>query len=236
MVIFQDFQVHPLDSVRNKAVFLLLDRGKGGLGFLLEVTMKKCYQCKEWKETSEFYKNRGTKDGFNCYCKTCVKKNDIKNKEKNGERRKKYYIENREKIAIAQRLGHLKHREKRLKKQKEYFKNNKNKIYMKKKEYMESCDGKLKIKEYRSTDDFKKRNAKSSKKQRKKNPLRTKACNIVNKAIQKGKIKKESCFICDSFSTEAHHPDYSKPLKIIWLCKKCHSELHRKLRSKTTQL
>jgi len=25
----------------------------------------------------------------------------------------------------------------------------------------------------------------------------------------------------------AHHPDYTQPLKVTWLCKSCHRELHQ---------
>lgn len=27
-----------------------------------------------------------------------------------------------------------------------------------------------------------------------------------------------------------HHPDYEKPIKIMWVCRKCHSQIHRTLK------
>lgn len=32
---------------------------------------------------------------------------------------------------------------------------------------------------------------------------------------------------CPSSKIEAHHADYSRPLDITWLCRQCHSEIHR---------
>lgn len=36
--------------------------------------------------------------------------------------------------------------------------------------------------------------------------------------INKGKIVKLPCQVCGNIEVEAHHPDYSKPLDVKWLC------------------
>lgn len=41
-----------------------------------------------------------------------------------------------------------------------------------------------------------------------------------------GKIKRKPCIIC-GMKAEAHHPDYSKPLEVVWLCSFHHKEWHR---------
>lgn len=65
---------------------------------------------------------------------------------------------------------------------------------------------------------------------RRKHPERTKAHDAVNKAKQRGKIAVASmCQCCEAedVSLEGHHPDYSKPLNVVWLCRKCHACLGR---------
>ena len=51
-------------------------------------------------------------------------------------------------------------------------------------------------------------------------------------AIQIGKIiRPEECSVCHKkIKVEGHHPDYSKPLEVIWMCRRCHFDLHKKLR------
>jgi hypothetical protein len=37
------------------------------------------------------------------------------------------------------------------------------------------------------------------------------------------------CEVCGALSAEAHHKDYSRPLDVVWLCRKHHMELHRRV-------
>lgn len=52
------------------------------------------------------------------------------------------------------------------------------------------------------------------------------ARNQVRIAVKKGLLKKEPCY-CGEVKVEGHHPDYSKPLEVIWACKKHHVELDK---------
>jgi hypothetical protein len=48
-------------------------------------------------------------------------------------------------------------------------------------------------------------------------------------AIKAGKLVRLPCW-CGETKVEGHHLDYSKPLEVIWLCRKHHAGLHRSLR------
>lgn len=115
---------------------------------------------------------------------------------------------------------------------------NKVKEYRKTKKWKEWYDNyylnnkkKLKIKsrEYNITD-----KAKNYKKEYKiKYPLKYKASKKMEYAVYSHKILKPN--ICSNCKKEykktaihGHHFDYNKPLEVIWLCCKCHLELHTK--------
>jgi len=67
---------------------------------------KKCSKCKEVKPAKDFYRNRSTNDGRDCYCTECKLAHASRYKgEKRSERMRKYYIENRERI-VAQTKGY----------------------------------------------------------------------------------------------------------------------------------
>lgn len=59
-----------------------------------------------------------------------------------------------------------------------------------------------------------------------KRPERRKASHAVNNALRNGSIQKLPCLICGSQKVEAHHPDYSRPLDVVWLCVEHHKEIH----------
>lgn len=52
----------------------------------------------------------------------------------------------------------------------------------------------------------------------------------INYAVKTGKlIKPSTCSHCNiKTNLDGHHPDYSKPLEVIWLCRGCHGKEHRK--------
>lgn len=57
--------------------------------------------------------------------------------------------------------------------------------------------------------------------------LTTRARNAVERAVAAGTLVPEPCEQCgETEKTEAHHPDYTRPLDIVWLCRTCHRQLH----------
>lgn len=60
---------------------------------------------------------------------------------------------------------------------------------------------------------------------RAKHPDRAKVQSMANNAVRDGKLERET--LCEGCGLpkrlEKHHPDYSKPLLVVWLCKPCHA-------------
>lgn len=117
----------------------------------------------------------------------------------------------------------------RAKQNKAYRQKNSKKISEIEKNYRNTGKGKLARKKYKinNPEKIKKIERKSTKKCRKNNPEKFRARNAANKAAIRGKLKKMPCEICGKFPAEKHHNEYSKPLEIVWLCKKHHVEFHR---------
>ena len=59
------------------------------------------------------------------------------------------------------------------------------------------------------------------------NPNKRKAQTAISNAIRDGEIVRCDCSICGKPNAEGHHPDYSKPLDVIWLCSSHHKQWHR---------
>jgi hypothetical protein len=56
-------------------------------------------------------------------------------------------------------------------------------------------------------------------------PDRKKANTAVSNAVRDGKLKKQPCWVCGEKAI-AHHPDYSRPLDVVWLCQPHHKQTH----------
>ena len=61
------------------------------------------------------------------------------------------------------------------------------------------------------------------------NPQKIKAHQILNSHLKSGRIAKCPCEICNIVPAQAHHPDYSRPLDVRWLCPSHHKLEHLKL-------
>lgn len=63
---------------------------------------------------------------------------------------------------------------------------------------------------------------------RKRDPIKQKAHSIVLAAVRKGELTRPSiCGECGRPERiEAHHNDYTLPLEVLWLCNRCHRNLH----------
>lgn len=58
------------------------------------------------------------------------------------------------------------------------------------------------------------------------NPEKRYAHNKINDDLRDRRITKLPCKVCGSTRSHAHHPDYSKPKEVIWLCQIHHEEIH----------
>lgn len=89
----------------------------------------------------------------------------------------------------------------------------------------------IRLKIYGKTLSGKKARNRASKKAIKKYPEKQNARYKVRDALLLGHLVKP--IICEKCKckkkVQAHHEDYTKPLKVNWLCSGCHADIHKKL-------
>ena len=81
-----------------------------------------------------------------------------------------------------------------------------------------------KVKKYFQTEKGKSARRKASKIARANYPEKWETRHKARLAVAKGDMARLACQVCGNFLAEMHHEDYSKPLDVVWLCKKHHIE------------
>jgi hypothetical protein len=59
------------------------------------------------------------------------------------------------------------------------------------------------------------------------NPKAYWAHSALHSGLRRGLVTKLACEMCGSEKTDAHHPDYDRPLAVRWLCRRHHVLAHR---------
>lgn len=89
--------------------------------------------------------------------------------------------------------------------------------------------------QYQQTEAFRISHAAASKRWDVANAISRKAQAAVGNAIRDGKLAAQPCFVCGK-KAEAHHPDYSAPLAVSWLCRSHHARAHAEFREYLRQM
>lgn len=152
------------------------------------------------KSYDEFYKSKKGKNGYAEQCKACRL---IKDRE--------YYKKNPEICLAKHERWRKRNPEKVRANQRAYYHRNKDRI-------LEKLRETRKVNGYATTKKYKKNNKE-----------KIECHNYVALAIKFGHlVRPESCEKCKKIcKPQAHHDDYSKPLEVKWLCRKCHGQEHR---------
>ncbi len=168
-------------------------------GLDVMIRKKKCSGCKRLLPMQSFNLNWSSKDGRFHYCRECDR-----------ERRKKHRSLKPEHYKSKSREAVAKWRKKKISLEPENIRARSreasSRSYQKHKDkYRE------RIKRYQAS-----------------NPEKAIARKRVYEAIKRGLLEKpENCPICGrDGQIVAHHPDYKKPLDVIWACKVCHHKIH----------
>lgn len=60
---------------------------------------------------------------------------------------------------------------------------------------------------------------------------KTRAREMLNRAVRSGRVTRpDACSQCGKVGkVTGHHPDYSQPLAVVWVCYECHGKIHRRV-------
>ncbi len=148
----------------------------------------------------------------------------------NGQKEsiKKWKAKNPEKVKAINKKWRDTHKEQCKKYRQNYYQDNKNKILKSAGDYYKKNQEKMTKKNKEWAENNKNKIEKYKKKWRTENPKKIKAHTLTTKYIKIPANK--LCEVCKiNKAIHKHHEDYNKPLKVMFLCPKCHKKQHRVL-------
>jgi len=166
------------------------------------ITTKTCTKCKQERTLDEFYKSARYKCGRVSICRHCQSAR-IRNLYKNSPEFKAVHrarVAAYKKRPLTKELLRVWRRE--------YYKANQEQI----------IDSRRRNRQ---------KHTETVRRYAKQNKDKLRARSLVNQRINRGKLKREPCIVCKNPKGEAHHPDHSKPLDVVWLCRKHHRAWER---------
>jgi len=190
--------------------------------------MKTCNRCGVQKPLDDFRKAAKMVSGYLNQCKECVK---LKARQDYAANKAHYDAYNKLRHQSPGYRAYIKQLRQRSPEKykaydKQYRQSPDRKAYLK--QYYQSPEWKAFDKLRRQSPDYKAAKLKRTAVYYAKSPLKYKAHMAVKNAVKNGKLERLPCLYCGAPETEAHHPDYSKPLDVQWLCRTCHMKQHEK--------
>ncbi len=177
-----------------------------------DTDVKQCPKCSTVKPSDSFYRDKNKRDRRSSLCKECTR-----------AAVRKYRASDKGKAKEAEYFSSDKFKEA----QKRFRSSDKGKAYIKR--YTSSDKHKQYLKQYRQTKACKEANRRGHERYRatEAGQIKNKAREKTRTALRSGKLERLPCEVCGSTDkVESHHPDYSKPLEVLWLCKEHHAQAH----------
>jgi len=208
---------------------------------------KKCFKCGEVKTLSDFYKHSSTKDGYTGACKSCTRAKSNAWRQANLDAVREYDKVRRKKCNVTSDEWEMLLKRNRKENQSETQwavrlargrkENITEAVWSSTREKVRTYS----IKENMSVDEWAdkteyaklyrynhRENIRESCRQwQSKNAKKVKVHRLMWSAIKAGTLAQGQCEVCGADVVHGHHPDYDKPLKVMWLCPEHHHAWHR---------
>lgn len=157
---------------------------------------KRCSRCGLLKSSTDFWKQLRSRDGLQSYCKVCHNETVVAYQQTARAREAHRAAKARYQRSVAGKAAQAR--------------------------YNRSTGGRARQARYNASAAGKAAHARHDRRF----PERVNAITLLNNALKSGRLTRQPCEVCGAAPAEGHHPDYSKPLEVRWLCRDCHKKLH----------